>query len=383
MFDDLKFQIPETAVAAFNKQPALPNWMKEWKQIVREKSLSLVSQRIKKLESSSKFKRGYRRIFGMVKLLDDNIGKLLKVLEDFELDENTIVVFSSDHGDMMGEHGANNKGAPYKTSAGVPFLIRWPKKIPKGTVVESAYSSVDFAPTLLNMLGVDTGKLGFQGIDGSKDILGEGSRIIADGNQIRFLTGDDGRWAAAVNQRYKLVLAPREIPWLFDTDVDPDELLNFYNQEGYEDVSATMKEALYAAMMQYDFGLWSKSPVLLDRPACEETADQLDKPRRFKTCKDLIENAKSCEWKQTQELCPVSCGTCVQDSTGQFLFEKKLMSCQNKVRSFPTWLCKDVTFRNFCGKTCLGRVRRRGLITDANSDDNADTGRAITVDVDK
>ena len=79
----------------------------------------------------------------------------------------------SDHGDMMGEHANYNKGKPYQSSAGVPFIIRYPGHVKNGKIVKTAYSSPDFAPTILSIMGVDHSDISFQGIDGSEEILND------------------------------------------------------------------------------------------------------------------------------------------------------------------------------------------------------------------
>ena len=145
----------------------------------------------------------------MVKLIDYNVGKLLKFLDAKNLTNNTIVVFSSDHGDLLLEHGKFDKGVPYKTSAGVPMIFRWPGKINR-KVIKTAYSSVDFAPTLLNLLGINTDSMGFPGLDFSGDLIND--NVGDDDEQLRFIDDSGGRWAAAVNKRYKLVLSKSYSP---------------------------------------------------------------------------------------------------------------------------------------------------------------------------
>ena len=94
------------------------------------------------------------RYFGMVKCIDDNVGKILAALRAAGVAQRTIVVFTSDHGDMCGEHGRVNKGIPLEGSARIPFLIHYPGTIKPGTVVHEALSNVDFKPTLLGLLGL-------------------------------------------------------------------------------------------------------------------------------------------------------------------------------------------------------------------------------------
>jgi len=73
--------------------------------------------------------------FGSVKCIDDNIGKLIKSLRDQGILDNTIILFSSDHGDLLGEHNQINKGAPFEGSALIPFIIYNEKSISVGAVI--------------------------------------------------------------------------------------------------------------------------------------------------------------------------------------------------------------------------------------------------------
>ena len=106
--------------------------------------------------------------YGMVKCIDDNVGRLLDFLDQNNLSQNTIVVFTSDHGDLLGEHGKINKGLPYETSARVAFMMRYPKKIKPGKYIEKAYTMADFTPTILGLMGIKTSKE-FHGMNAAKD----------------------------------------------------------------------------------------------------------------------------------------------------------------------------------------------------------------------
>jgi arylsulfatase A-like enzyme len=92
--------------------------------------------------------------YAAITAIDDQVGRLMKTLAELHLDENTIVLFTSDHGDMLGSHGMRRKRKPHDESARVPGIIRWPARIPKDRVVETLFSHVDMAPTLLALAGV-------------------------------------------------------------------------------------------------------------------------------------------------------------------------------------------------------------------------------------
>lgn len=93
-----------------------------------------------------------QRYFGMVKCIDDNVGRILYFLDYNNLSNNTIVVFTSDHGDLMGEHHKHNKGNPYEASAKIPFVLRFPNKVKVGKVIHKAYTTTDFASTILDLM---------------------------------------------------------------------------------------------------------------------------------------------------------------------------------------------------------------------------------------
>ena len=93
--------------------------------------------------------------YGMVKEVDDWIGEILQKLDELGLADNTLVIFTSDHGEMLGDHGMHSKMIFYEGSVHVPLLMRFPGRIPAGTVVEEPVSSLDVFPTILDYMGVD------------------------------------------------------------------------------------------------------------------------------------------------------------------------------------------------------------------------------------
>jgi len=104
-------------------------------------------------EKSDKYQKSFLPYCAAVTTCDDNFGRLLDFLEDQDLAEDTIVVFSADHGDMMGSHGRFGKHIWYEESIGIPFLIRWPGKI-KPKREDMLFASYNFMPTLLSLMGL-------------------------------------------------------------------------------------------------------------------------------------------------------------------------------------------------------------------------------------
>lgn len=165
---------------------------------------------------------------GMMKCIDDNVGRLIDALKERDLYDNTILVFTADHGDMRGEHRRQNKGVPMEASGKIPFVIRWPGGIPEGLRIDDAMNTTDFMPTILSLLeGEASGKE--EGRDLSA--LFQGEKL--DGADITFMRGttkdaaDDKGWIAAVTSTHKLILSDTDEPWLLNLEKDPDELKNF------------------------------------------------------------------------------------------------------------------------------------------------------------
>lgn len=104
------------------------------------------------LQSEEDWKALKARYFGLNSLVDTHVGRILQTLEECGLDENTIVVFTSDHGDMMGDHRLYAKTFMYQPSIRVPLLLRMPGQT-RQDFYESPFSQIDLVPTLLQALG--------------------------------------------------------------------------------------------------------------------------------------------------------------------------------------------------------------------------------------
>lgn len=215
--------------------------------------------------------------FGMIKCIDDNIGRLLKLLRDNKLLDNTILVFTSDHGDLCGEHGLVNKGVPMDGSARVPFIISYPAKMAKGVRVDKVMSVVDFTPSLLSFCGMES-PMEYEGRDLSD--LWKGKELPAhldDAVFMRAVTArresnlaDRAKWVSVVTSRYKLTLSENasDVPWLTDMEKDPDELVNCYANPDYKETVARLKKKLM------DYGTRFRDPRIQNPKIQKELRDK-------------------------------------------------------------------------------------------------------------
>jgi uncharacterized sulfatase len=238
MYDDLAFEKPTTYDV---DDRAIPVWGAPAK--------------------NSKF--GQSKYYGMVKCIDDNVGRLIEKLKQEKLLENTTIVFTSDHGDLRGEHHRQNKGVPWEGSARVPFLVYHPGKIVGGTVIDEALTSVDFAPTLMKMFGVETDQ-NFHGRDFSC-LLKNTDETDFDWDDIAFSRGTgDSTWIMAVTDRYKLVISASSKPWMFDLQRDPDEMINMLDNPAYRETASQLGKAMKNYVETFDDPMKNSAKAMSD-----------------------------------------------------------------------------------------------------------------------
>ena len=101
-----------------------------------------------------KFNRYIKDYLRTIQSVDDGVGEVMDYLDQEGLTDNTIVVYTSDQGFYLGEHGWFDKRFMYEESLRPPLLIRYPKEIKAGTIIEKMVQNLDFAPTFLDYAGV-------------------------------------------------------------------------------------------------------------------------------------------------------------------------------------------------------------------------------------
>jgi arylsulfatase A-like enzyme len=183
--------------------------------------------------------------------IDDQVGRLMRTLREQGLDENTIVLFTSDHGDMLGSHGLRRKRKPHEESAHVPGIIRWPAKIPKAQVSDVLFSHVDMPATLLGLAGVPVPDW-MQGADLSQVALGR-SKQGPDAVLLQIFVpfnpdGISTPWRGIVTDRYTYARY-ENAPWvLFDNQNDPWQKQNLATDPAHAKLVRTLDTQLETLM---------------------------------------------------------------------------------------------------------------------------------------
>lgn len=188
-----------------------------------------------------KLKKDIAVYYGMISLMDKYIGKILDKLDQLGLAENTIVVFTTDHGHFFGQHGLIAKGPyHYEDMIKIPFIVRCPGKIPEGFVSESMQSLVDLAPTFLSLCGIPVSPA-MTGVDQSevwKGIRKEARDHIICENHHEHPTI---HLKTYVDKRYKLtVYYNQTYGELIDLDKDPEETDNLWDRPEYMELKAQL-----------------------------------------------------------------------------------------------------------------------------------------------
>ncbi|MEO0996808.1 MAG: sulfatase [Pseudomonadota bacterium] len=203
-----------------------------------------------------KYQRYLQEYLGTIAAVDDSVGEILDYLDEAGLSDDTLVVYTSDQGFYLGEHGWFDKRFMYEESLRTPLLMRLPGRIPAGSTATEMVLNIDYAPTFLELAGVDV----------PADIQGRSLVDILSG-------GDDGVWRQSIyyhyyeypgfhavkrhygvrSDRYKLIHFYDDIDtWEFyDLETDPAEMHNRIDDPALGDEIAAMRAELRELRARY------------------------------------------------------------------------------------------------------------------------------------
>ena len=233
-----------------------PKQYEDWMAAYEPKNQELLNNMLQGEELAHwKFNRYIKDYLRTIKSVDDGVGEVLDYLDQEGLAGNTIVIYTSDQGFYLGEHGWFDKRFMYEESFRTPLLMRYPSEISAGTEIKNLVQNLDFAPTLLDYAGVEI----------PDEMQGESfRRLVAD---------ETAEWRDAVyytyyeypsvhmvkrhygvaTDRYKLMHFYYDIDeWeMYDLEVDPSEMKNIYNDPAYEDIRKMLHQKLDDLRKQY------------------------------------------------------------------------------------------------------------------------------------
>ena len=207
-----------------------------------------------------KYQRYMKNYLATVKSVDENVRRVLSYLKDNNLEENTIVIYSSDQGFYLCEHGWFDKRWMFEESFKMPFLIKWPGVIKPGSKPEALIQNIDYAPTFLEMAGTKAPKE----VQGKSivPVLKDPSQIVRDTLYYAYYELGEHRVPqhfGVRTDRFKLFYIPETDEWqLFDLEKDPDEMKSVYNEEAYEDVRKDMVVRYHDMRAKFDAPSYEK-----------------------------------------------------------------------------------------------------------------------------
>ena len=256
-------QLPEIGIDKRRYQAAL-NRLDSTQQSNFRKVYSKVSDKFKKAYPSMsekevmswRYQRYLQDYLGTIKAVDENVGRLLDYLEANDLMDNTIIVYTSDQGFYLGEHGWFDKRFVYDQSFKTPLLVAWPGKVKAGSTSNEMVQNLDFAQTFLDVAGIEQ----------PADMQGE--------SLVPILTGKMENWDreavyyhyyeypaehmvnrhyAIITKKYKLIHYYFDLDYweLIDREKDPEELTNVYNDPAYTAVKEKLHKELETLRKKY------------------------------------------------------------------------------------------------------------------------------------
>ena len=206
-----------------------------------------------------KFQRYIRDYMKTVKSLDDNVGRVLDYLKEKGLDDNTLVVYTSDQGFYMGEHGWFDKRFMYEECQRMPLIIRYPKAIKAGSTSNAICMNVDFAPTFLDFAGVEIPS-DIQGTS-MKPVLENEGKTPADWRKAAYYHYYEYPAEHSVKRHYgirtqdfKLIHFYNDIDeWeMYDMKADPREMNNVFGKPEYAEKQKELMQLLQDTQKQYN-----------------------------------------------------------------------------------------------------------------------------------
>ena len=245
-----------------------------------------------------KYQRYLRDYAACVQSVDDNVGRLIDWLDERDQFDDTLLLYSSDQGFFLGDHGWFDKRLMFEESLRMPLVVSYPRRAAAGQTFDGIVTNVDLAPTLLEAAGIEPHPR-MQGRSVWPDLSGQRSVDAApvEGFYYRYWENDDVIHKAPAHygyrtERYKLIYYYNDgfgLPFtssfsyppeweLYDLALDPDEVTNVHDDPAYAEVAAELKAAMWREQSRLGDAPHPSQPV---PPGCEhiEVAPMPELPR--------------------------------------------------------------------------------------------------------
>jgi arylsulfatase A-like enzyme len=214
-----------------------------------------------------KYQRYAKDYLRCVQSVDDSVGELLQYLDETGLAANTVVIYSSDQGWFLGEHGWYDKRWMYEESLRTPFIVRWPGYVAGGSTNDHLVQNLDFFPTILELAGVES-PIEVQGRSLVPLLKGQEPDDWRKSIYYQYYEYPGAhsvrRHQGVRTETHKLIHFYRLGFWeLYDLVKDPDEMTSVYNDAAYQDVKAELKEELRRLIQLY--GVTAEADLEYDR----------------------------------------------------------------------------------------------------------------------
>lgn len=203
------------------------------------------------LHSEAELRQSIACYYGMISLIDAEVGRILDALDRLGIADNTLVLYSTDHGHFLGQHGLIAKGPfHYEDMLRIPQIVRFPGRVPAGVVSNALQSQIDWAPTFLDAAGIRVpglmqgrSQLAVWGGDASQ----ERDHVLVENRH----NPTTVHLRTLVTARYKItVYRGADYGELFDLQADPGEIVNRWDDPAYREVKAALLLRFVQAEME-------------------------------------------------------------------------------------------------------------------------------------
>lgn len=198
----------------------------------------------------------YRHYCEMIRSIDDSVGQVLQALRDKGVDQNTLVIFTSDGGHLWGEHGLIDKRCAYEESIRIPFLAKWPATIETGSSSDAIVANIDVAPTMLELAGIEIpdaidGRSFAQFLKQPGDLTGWRDSLLYEYYWEPSFPQTPTTFALRAD-RFKLIQYHGlwDTDELFDLQADPHETRNLIGVPEHQQLVARMRQQLYQRLKE-------------------------------------------------------------------------------------------------------------------------------------